>query len=444
MERILIKDAKQKIGQTVLLMGRVMNIRKLSAVIFAQLQDYTGSIQIVLEEKKVGSSTDLSAEVSVKEEALAKVGDVIEATGEVKADERAKGGCEILGENLKVINTSIEELPIDLSKKDLNLQLPTLLDLRALSLRHPKIQAIFKLYDLLLKYYGQAMRANGFTEIKTPKILGACSEGGANFFKIKYFDQSAYLAQSPQFYKQMMVGVFERVFEIGSTFRAEPHFTTRHVNEYISLDAEMGFINSFKDVMVMLNKVLVEVFEHVKEEGSDFLAMYNIEDISVPKEIPVVKLAEIREIIKKKYNHEIAEGTDIDPEGERLTGRYAKEEFGSDFIFITHYFWKDKPFYTMPSVENQEETEGFDLIYKGVELVTGSQRIHKHEELIANMKKKGVKPDGMEYYLDVFKFAMPPHGGWGMGSERLIQQMLGLGSIKEAILFPRDVKRLSP
>jgi len=430
MERLLIKEVKEKSGQTVLLVGRVMNVRKLSAVTFAQLQDYTGSIQIVWE--------------NVPAEALAKVGDVVEITGQVRVDERAKGGCEIMGGEFKVINTNIEDLPIDLSKKDLNLQLPTLLDWRALSLRHPKIQAIFKLYDLLLKHYGLVLRANGFTEIKTPKILGAASEGGANFFKIKYFEQSAFLAQSPQFYKQIMVGVFERVFEIGSTFRAEPHFTTRHVNEYISLDAEMGFINSFKDVMAMLNKVLVAVFEQVQKEGSDFLAMYNIEDISVPKEIPAVKLSEIREIIKKKYNHEIAEGTDIDPEGERLAGRYAKEEFNSDFVFITHYFWKDKPFYTMPSADNAEETEGFDLLYKGMEITTGSQRIHKYDELIANMKKKNIKPDGMEYYLDVFKFAMPPHGGWGMGSERLIQQMLNLGSIKEAILFPRDVKRLSP
>jgi len=427
MSRFLIKDAKQKAGEKILIMGRVMNVRKLSAVTFSQLQDYTGFIQVVWEK-----------EVEVK------AGDVIEVTGTVKIDERAKGGCEILGEKLMMINTSVEDLPIDLSKKDINLQLSTLLDWRSLSLRHSKIQAIFRLYDLLLKHYGLVMRDNGFTEIKTPKILGAASEGGANFFKIKYFEQSAYLAQSPQFYKQMMVGVFERVFEIGSTFRAEPHFTTRHVNEYISLDAEMGFINGFQDVMAMLNKSLIEVFERVKEEGAEFLSLYNVDDISVPKEIPAIKLAEIREIIKKKYNHDIAEETDIDPEGERLAGRWAKEEFNSDFVFITHYFWKDKPFYTMPSTGNPGETEGFDLLYKGMEITTGSQRIHKYDELIANMKKKGIKPDGMEYYLDVFKFAMPPHGGWGMGSERLIQQMLGLGSIKEAILFPRDVKRLSP
>ncbi len=427
MARFLIKDAKQKLNQDVLIMGRVINIRKLSAVTFLQIQDYTGFIQTVWEK-----------EVEVK------AGDVVEIEGQVRQDERAKGGCEILGQDIKVLGASVEELPFDLAKKDLNLQLTTLLDQRALSLRHPKVQAIFKLYDLLLKNYGLVMRENGFTEIKTPKILGAASEGGANFFKIKYFEQSAFLAQSPQFYKQIMVGVFERVFEIGSTFRAEPHFTTRHVNEYISLDAEMGFIDSFRDVGEMLNKILVEIFAKIKEEGAEWLAMHGVDDIVVPKKIPSVKLAEIREIIKKKYDYAIPDGTDIDPEGERLAGRYAKEEFNSDFIFLTHYPWKDRPFYTMPSAENPEETCGFDLIYRGVELATGGQRIHDYNQLIENMKKKGVKPDGMEYYLDVFKFAMPPHGGWGMGSERLIQQMLGLGSIKEAILFPRDVKRLSP
>lgn len=427
MPRILIGEAKQKVGEKARFLGRVMNTRLLSSVSFLQVQDYSGIIQTVWEKP-----------------VAAKVGDVVEIIGEIREDKRAKGGCEILGQDLRIINSNTEDLPFDLAKKDLNLQLTTLLDWRVLSLRHPKVQAIFKLYDLLLKHYGLVLRANGFTEVKTPKILGAASEGGANFFKIKYFDQAAFLAQSPQFYKQIMVGVFERVFEIGSTFRAEPHFTTRHVNEYISLDAEMGFIDSFKDVMAMLNKALVEIFAGLKEEGGEFLAMYGVTDVAVPQEIPAVKLAEIREILKKKYNHEMAEDADIDPEGERLAGRYAKEEFNSDFIFITNYFWKDKPFYTMPSAGNPEETEGFDLLYKGMEITTGSQRIHQYDELIGNMKKKGVKPEGMEYYLDVFKFAMPPHGGWGMGSERIIQQLLGLGSIKEAILFPRDVKRLSP
>ena len=335
-------------------------------------------------------------------------------------------------------------MPFDLAKNDLNLNLSTLLDYRTLSLRHPKVQAIFKLYDILLKGYEITMREEKFTEIKTPKILGAATEGGANFFKVKYFDKEAALAQSPQFYKQIMVGVFERVFEIGPAFRAEPHFTTRHVNEYISLDAEVGFIKDFYDVVGILNRVIKKVFSIIEKEGKQYLDTHNIKISEVPDQIPRVKLAEIKKIIKEKYNYSIPEAIDIDPEGERLAGKYAKENFNSDFIFITHYPWSEKPFYTMPCEENPEETCGFDLLFKGLEIATGSQRIHAYKQLIENMEKKKIKPNGMEFYLDIFKYAMPPHGGWGIGSERLIQQILELGSIKEAILFPRDVKRLVP
>jgi nondiscriminating aspartyl-tRNA synthetase len=288
------------------------------------------------------------------------------------------------------------------------------------------------------------MRAENFTEIKTPKILGSATEGGANFFKVKYFEQEATLVQSPQFYKQIMVGVFERVFEIGSAFRAEPHFTTRHVNEYISLDAEMGFIQDFAEVMDMLNKVVKKIFALLEKEGQAYLEMYKIKISEVPEKIPRIKLAEIRKIIKEEYGYAIPEETDIDPKGESLAGKYAKEKFNSDFIFITHYPWSEKPFYTMPSAENPEETCGFDLLFKGLEIVTGSQRIHTYKQLVENMQKKKVKPAGMEFYLETFKYAMPPHGGWAIGSERVIQQILGLGSVKEAILFPRDVKRLTP
>ena len=426
MERILINQLAKHEGQKTIVKGRILNIRNLSKVMFLIVQDYTGTIQIVFEK---------SVEV--------KIGDVVSVEGLVKKEPRSKYGFEISGDNVEVISGT-EDLPFDLAKNDLNLNLPTLLDNRTLSLRHPKVQAIFKLYDILLKGYENVMREEGFTEVKTPKILGAATEGGANFFKMKYFDKEATLAQSPQFYKQIMVGVFERVFEIGSTFRAEPHFTTRHVNEYISLDAEMGFIKDFNDVADMLNKILKKMFLMIEKEGKQYLDMYNIKISEVPDQIPRFKLSEIKKIVKGKYDYEIPKDTDIDPEGERLAGRYAKEEFNSDFIFITHYPWKDKPFYTMPSEENPEETYGFDLIFKGLEIVTGSQRIHTYKQLIENMKKKKIKPDGMEFYLDTFKYAMPPHGGWGMGSERLIQQILELGSIKEAILFPRDVKRLVP
>jgi nondiscriminating aspartyl-tRNA synthetase len=288
------------------------------------------------------------------------------------------------------------------------------------------------------------MRQEGFTEIKTPKILEAASEGGANFFQIKYFDKNAYLAQSPQFYKQIMVGVFERVFEIGSVFRAEPHFTTRHVNEYISLDAEMGFIENFHDVATMLNKIIKKVFDHMRTNGAEYLRLHNAEIPEVPDEIPQIKLADLKKLIKEKYNYSIPETTDIDPEGERLACRWAKDEHNSDFLFVTNYYWADKPFYTMPSDSKHNETEGFDLLFRGMEIATGSQRIHDYQMLIDNMKAKGVKPAGMESYLETFKFAIPPHGGWGLGSERIIQLILGLSSVKEAVLFPRDVKRLNP
>lgn len=427
MERTLIKNTAGNIGKEILIKGRAVNIRKLGEISFVLIQDYTGLIQAVWDK-------------SIEE---VKTGNAIEIIGEVKEEKRAKGGVEISGKEIKIISDNSEELPFDLSKPNLNLQLTTLLDYRSLSLRHQKVQAIFKLYDLLLKNYDSAMREEGFTEIKTPKLLGAASEGGANVFKIQYFEKHAYLAQSPQFYKQIMVGVFERVYEIGSVFRAEPHFTTRHVNEYISLDAEMGFIENFEEVMEMLNKVLRKIFAKIGEEGKEYLKIHEAEISEVPEKIPRVKLSEIKKIIKKKYGYEIPKGTDIDPEGERLAGRYGKEEFNSDFIFVTHYPWADRPFYTMPA-ENPEETFGFDLIFKGVEIATGGQRIHKYDQLIENMNKKNIKPDGMEFYLDIFKFAMPPHGGWGMGSERIIQQILGLGSIKEAVLFPRDVKRLHP
>ncbi|OGG42948.1 aspartate--tRNA(Asn) ligase [Candidatus Jorgensenbacteria bacterium RIFCSPLOWO2_12_FULL_42_11] len=427
MERILIDQIQENDGKKVLIKGRVLNMRNLGNIVFLIIQDYTGAIQVVF---------DKNTE--------AKTGDAVAIEGTAKKEIRSKYGFEIQGEKLEIVSNITEDLPFDLAKNDLNLNLSTLLDYRTLSLRHPKVQAIFKLYDILLKGYEITMREEKFTEIKTPKILGAATEGGANFFKVKYFDKEAALAQSPQFYKQIMVGVFERVFEIGPAFRAEPHFTTRHVNEYISLDAEAGFIKDFYDVVDILNRVIKKVFSIIEKEGKQYLDTHNIKISEVPDQIPRVKLAEIKKIIKEKYNYSIPEAIDIDPEGERLAGKYAKENFNSDFIFITHYPWSEKPFYTMPCEENPEETCGFDLLFKGLEIATGSQRIHAYKQLIENMEKKKIKPNGMEFYLDIFKYAMPPHGGWGIGSERLIQQILELGSIKEAILFPRDVKRLVP
>jgi len=411
MERLLIKEISNHEGEKITIKGRIFNIRNLGNISFLIVRDYSGVVQVV-------ASKDL--EVGP--------GDIVSIEGLVKKDERAKGGYEMKAEKIEIITKNKETLPFDLEKDDINLNLNTLLDYRTISLRHPKVQSIFRLYDLLLKSYDEAMREEGFVEIKTPKILGSASEGGANFFQVDYFDKKAVLAQSPQFYKQIMVGVFDRVFEVGPVFRAEPHFTTRHVNEYISLDAEMGYIEDFYDVIKTLNRVIKKMF-----------LCLGIED--VPEEMPCVKLSEIRKIIKDKYDYDIPEDTDIDPKGEDLAGKYAKEEFNSDFIFLTHYPIDYRPFYTM---SEGEEAMGFDLLYKGLEIATGGQRINEYDELIESMKKKNVEIEGMEFYVDVFKHAIPPHGGWGMGSERIIKQILNLDSIKEAVLFPRDVKRIIP
>lgn len=424
MERLLIKEIANYENKNVQIKGRIFNIRKLGNIVFLVVRDYTGVVQVVA-----------NKEIDVNS------GDVISIEGIIKKDERAKGGYEMKAEKIEIIAKNIETLPFDLEKDDINLNLNTLLDYRTISLRHPKIQAIFRLYDILLKSYERVMREEGFVEIKTPKILGSASEGGANFFKVDYFEKKAVLAQSPQFYKQIMVGVFENVFEIGSVFRAEPHYTTRHVNEYISLDAEMGYIDNFYDIIKKLNKIIKEVIAEIKKEGEEYLKLYNAEISDVPNEIPCVKLSEIKKIIKEKYDYEIPEETDIDPKGEELAGRYAKENFNSDFIFLTHYPFEYRPFYTMP---DGKETGGFDLLYKGLEIATGGQRINDYNQLIDNMKKKGVPIDGMEFYINSFKHAIPPHGGWGMGSERIIKQLLGLDSVKEAVLFPRDVKRIIP
>lgn len=427
MDRVLTNELSEYANKQVTLQGRVFNVRKLGAVSFLILEDRGGQIQTVWDKQ-------LSA----------KTGDIVSITGIVKKDDRAKGGYELSGKKIEITSESQAELPYDPTQKDLNLNLATLLDNRVTTVRHAKVKAIAKLYDILLKSYEIVMREEGFIEIKTPKLLASLTEGGANFFKVKYFDGEAYLAQSPQFYKQIMVGALERVFEIGPVFRAEPHFTTRHMNEYISLDAEMGFIENDEDIRKMVNKILKKMFEIIKVEGKEYLDFFGIALSPVPEKIPAVKLKEIKKIIKDKYGYTIPAGTDIDPEGEKLACKYAHDELKSDFIFITHYPWKDRPFYTMPADNKQDETFGFDLLYKNMEVLTGSQRIHSYELLKKNMKLKKISTKGMESYLETFKSGMPPHGGWAFGSERLIQLILELPSVKEASLFPRDVKRLTP
>jgi len=349
---------------------------------------------------------------------------------------------EIEVEKMVIVSRPSDELPIDVSNPEFNLQLDTLLNNRTISLRNAKVRAIFSLYAILLDAYADVCRKRGFLEIKTPKILSSATEGGANFFKIKYFDREAFLAQSPQFYKQAAMSAFERVFEIGTVFRAEPHFTTRHVNEYTGLDAEMGFISSVEDVMAELEEIILEIFRNVGERGKDEMEKHSA-TIPFNVAIPKIRLKDATEILKKEYG-KIIENEDIDSEGERMIGEYVAKTYGSDFVFLTHYPANLRPFYSMPNTEDSSYTDTFDLLFRGVEIASGGQRIHNYEQLVDNIKRFGMDPGTFKDYLNVFKYGAPPHGGWGLGSERIIQKLLNLGSIKEAVLFPRDVKRLTP
>lgn len=439
MERTLIKDTVEKIGQKVRIKGWVKSRRDHGKLVFMDVRDRSGVVQVVvIPDKKEAHETvkEVRSEFVVDIEGLAK-----SRPGGASNKKISTGSVEIEAEKFSIISTTKEDLPVDVSSDEMNLNLETLLNYRSLTVRNDKINAIFKIYARLIQAYGDFLRSKDFLEIKSPKILNSATEGGANFFKIKYFDRDAFLAQSPQFYKQAGVGLFERVFEIGTVFRAEPHFTTRHVNEYVSLDAEMGFIESFEDIMAQMEKTMAYIFKFIGENCADELEKYGA---TVPevKTIPRIKLTEALAILEKEFGKKM-EKVDIDPEGERLICDWAKEKYGSDLIFLTHYPSSVRPFYAMPS-EDPQYTESFDLLFRGVEIATGGQRIHDFDQLEKSIKKHGLDPKDFKHYLDVFRHGMPPHGGWGLGSERIVQKILLLGSIKEAVLFPRDVKRLTP
>ncbi len=439
MQRTLTIDTPQKAGRAVKLKGWVNVRRDHGKIIFIDLRDRSGIVQCVF----IPDREDCYAVAKdLRPEHIVEIEGVVKKRPQSAANEKIPtGSVEVEVEKIKLLARPEGELPLDISEQDLNLHLDTLLNLRVLTLRNEKVKSIFKVYAELIQAYSEIMKKSGFIEIKTPKILSSATEGGANFFKIKYFEREAYLAQSPQFYKQAGVGIFERVFEIGTVFRAEPHYTSRHVNEFTGLDAEMGFIDSFMDLMDELEKIVFSILDKLESSCRRELEMHNFQKVPrVP--IPRLKLSEAQKILKDEYSKEY-EGLDIDPEGERLICKWAKLKHGSDFIFLTHYPRKVRPFYAMPSADSKL-TESFDLLFRGVEVATGGQRIHNYTDLLESIKKHGLNPPDFEHYLDIFRYGMPPHGGWGLGSERFLQKLLGLKSIKEAILFPRDVKRLTP
>lgn len=420
------------VGKTVKMNGAVHNIRDMGEFAFIILRKAEGLVQCVYEEGK----TEFNLK-DLKEESA------VEVTGVIALEERAPQGFELRLTGIRVLSEPAETMPIAINKWKMNTSLETRLSLRPVSLRNVRERAKFKIQEGIVRGFREFLSSQGFTEVHTPKIVSRGAEGGANVFKLNYFNKKAELGQSPQFYKQMMVGVFDRVFEVAPVFRAEKHNTTRHLNEYIGLDFEMGYIDSFEDVMAMETGFLKYTMELLKKDYKKELTMLGI-DLPSISQIPQVRFDEAKQLVSEKYNRKIRNPFDLEPEEEVLIGRYFKEEYDSDFVFVTHYPSKKRPFYAMDDPADARFTLSFDLLYKGLEITTGGQRIHDYQMILEKMEKRGMDPEDIKDYLMIFKYGMPPHGGLGIGLERLTMRLLDEQNVRETSLFPRDVTRLEP
>lgn len=420
-------------GGIVRVNGAVHTIRDMGTVAFVILRKREGLLQAVYEEGKAKFPLK-----DIREAAT------VEIEGALEENEKAPGGIEIRIQSVRILSEPADErMPLAISKWKLNTSLEAKLNYRPLSLRNIRERAKFRIQEGLTRAFRDFLYGQGFTEIHTPKIGARGAEGGANIFKLEYFHRPAVLAQSPQFYKQMMVGVFDRVFETGPVFRAEKHNTKRHLNEYTSLDFEMGYIDGFEDIMAMETGYLQYAMKLLEKEYAGELKVLGI---SLPDtdRIPAVRFSEIKELVSEKYGHKMRNPFDLEPEEEMLIGRYAQEEWGSDFVFVTHYPSKKRPFYAMDDPEDTRYTLSFDLLYKGMEITTGGQRIHDYRALTEKIEARGMTQEGMEQYLSTFKHGMPPHGGLGIGLERLTMKLVGEDNVRETTLFPRDLSRLEP
>ena len=427
----LLREAKA--GDTVRVNGAVHTIRDMGTVAFVILRKREGLLQAVYEEG--------TAQFPLKD---LKEAATIEAEGVLEKNEKAPQGIEIRIRSVRTLSEpSDERMPLASSKGKLGTSLEAKLNYRSISLRNVRERAKFRIQEGLTRAFRDFLYGQGFTEIHTPKIGGKGAEGGANIFKLAYFHQPAVLAQSPQFYKQMMVGVFDRVFETAPVFRAEKHNTKRHLNEYTSLDLEMGYIDGFEEIMAMESGYLQYAMELLKREYAKEVELLGIE-LPGTDRIPAVRFSEIKKLAAEKYNHKMRNPFDLEPEEEILIGRFAKEEWGSDFVFVTHYPSKKRPFYAMDDPDDPRYTLSFDLLYKGMEITTGGQRIHDYKALKDKIEARGMTEEGMEQYLNTFKHGMPPHGGLGIGLERLTMKLVGEDNVRETTLFPRDLSRLEP
>ena len=413
-------------NRAVTLHGMVHALRDLGGVTFLTLRTREGLVQCVCPRRPEGVREECAVSVS----------------GLLRPEPRAPGGAELAEARFTVLSRPAAPPPVPLSKKS-SVSLDTELSLRPVTLRAPRARAVFRIQAAICRAFREFLQEEGFTEIHTPKLGRAGAEGGSSQFRVDYFGRKAVLAQSPQLYKQVMVGVFERVYEIGPVFRAEKHATQRHLNEYTSLDLEMGFLRSFTDLMALEQGFLRRLVDLLRREYAGELALLGAE-LPDAEHIPAVRFDEAKRLAADAYGYAIREPYDLEPEEEQHIGRYAKEVWGSDFVFVTHYPGRKRPFYTMDDPEDPRYTLSFDLLFRGVEITTGGQRIHNYGQQVEKLKARGMEPEDFSGYLLFHKHGAPPHGGLGIGLERLTMQLCGLDNIRRASLFPRDRTRLEP
>lgn len=433
MNRTLARECKERIGKKVLLKGWMHQLRELGKINFLILRDRSGLIQVVLEDQG-----------EIKKLKGLYVGTVLEIEGMIKETTQTDLGVEVGEPSLKVISPVTEPPSVEYNKDDVQAELPTILDNRPITIRNEKLAAVFRVQATILRAFRESMSQQDFTEFRNPVLIGSPSESGADVFEVKYFDRKAYLCQSPQLYKQIMLGAFERVFTVTPVFRAEKHHTSRHLTELTQMDGEMAFIESMDDVHQVVENFIRHVFHVIEEEHVQELALWGVSLPKLPEgRFPKIKVKEGLEIIKKRTGKSADRKLDFEPEDERELGKWVQEEHGTDLLWVTHYY-KNKNFYTWNDEESPEESLSYDLLCRGIEWLSGTVRIEDYQEIIANIRKQKLNPDHFKGYLDAFRYGIPPEAGFSLGLERLTQKIFDFDNIRMATLFPRDVERLSP
>lgn len=438
MQRTLIRDLKSNIGETVTIKGWISVRRDQGKMVFFDIRDRSGTVQGVVLPKseaiEIAKETRLESVVAIE-------GKVNERPEKNRNEKVQNGDIELEILTLTTLSQA-EVLPFDFSADGFNLDLATELDHRALTLRHPRLQAIFKVQAVIIDSFREFMKSNDFFEFQAPAITPATAEGGSEVFEVQYFDKKAYLTQSPQLYKQIVMTAFERVFSVNKVFRAEPSATTRHLTEIVSLDAEMAFIDSWTDVRDMSEATVRYILGQLKEKCAHEIAFLGAELPVMIESTPTLSLIEAQEKIKEKTGRNVVGEKDLNPEDERTLCEIIKEETGSDFVYVYGYPTIKKPFYVYPNPENPEFNEGMDLLCRGVEWLSGGRRINDYNQLLSHVDKWGMDPEKITMFLEAFKYGVPPEGGFAFGAERMTMQILGLKNIREAVMFPRDMNRI--